>query len=261
MTRFRRLEFEQQEQHEASLQQAQGLQKEQLDETHWLRQADQSRRHGQYEGALKFYSRALELNKSLVAGWLGQAQMLIALGEHPEAELWSRKALELFRNHPELLSARAQALCRIRDIKQAMALCDAALQQEGSSAYRWMVRGELMLARKELLECHCFDKATQLDPDWLVMLEIGDIYQYYGLLAKALIRLRQAVEKAPDQAHCWYRCGQCEMAMSLMRAAQLSLTRCLELSPKHQEARQCLRKLQESKWTVLGLLRRLLRRS
>ena len=33
---------------------------------------------------------------SLVAGWLGQVQMLVFLGEYPEAELWARKALELF---------------------------------------------------------------------------------------------------------------------------------------------------------------------
>lgn len=70
----------------------------------WLRQADENRRQGYYENALRFYSRALELDKSLVPGWLGQVQMLIFLGEYPEAELWSRKALEIFRNNAELMA-------------------------------------------------------------------------------------------------------------------------------------------------------------
>ena len=58
-----------------------------------MNKADQSRRAGLYENALKFYSRALELDRSLVAGWVGQVQMLVQLEEYPEAELWSRKGL------------------------------------------------------------------------------------------------------------------------------------------------------------------------
>ena len=39
------------------------------DEHHWLKQADAERREGYFENALRYYSRALELNKSLVTGW------------------------------------------------------------------------------------------------------------------------------------------------------------------------------------------------
>ena len=48
----------------------------------------------------------------LVAGWVGQVQMLVQLQEYPEADLWSRKGLELFPNNGELLAGRAQAFCR-----------------------------------------------------------------------------------------------------------------------------------------------------
>src|SRR5262249_35576121 len=89
------------------------------DEKHWLRMAEENRRQGLYDNALRFYSRALELDKSLVLGWLGQVQMLVAQGEYPEAELWSRKGLELFRNNGDLMAGRAQALCRMGDTKQA----------------------------------------------------------------------------------------------------------------------------------------------
>jgi tetratricopeptide (TPR) repeat protein len=65
-------------------------------EADWMAKADDQRRTGFYETALKYYSRALEQDRSQVDGWLGQVQMLVLLEEYPEAELWARKALELF---------------------------------------------------------------------------------------------------------------------------------------------------------------------
>src|SRR5262249_24557570 len=142
------------------------------DEQAWLRKADAQRRCGHYDNALRYYSRSLELDKSIIAGWLGQVQMLVLLGEYPQAELWARKALELFKGQGDLMAARAQALNRIGDRKQAVELSDAALKQEGQSSYRWMVRGELLIPGRDDLDRHCFDKAVQLDGDWLVPLEI-----------------------------------------------------------------------------------------
>ena len=48
-------------------------------EAQWMQQADQARRFGRHEDALKFYSRAVEINKALVEGCLGQVKMLILL--------------------------------------------------------------------------------------------------------------------------------------------------------------------------------------
>ena len=232
-----------------------------LDELHdsayWMRQADQSRRSGLFEEALKYYSRAVELDRSVVAGWLGQVQMLVALEEFTEAELWARKALELFRNHAELYAARAQALCRNGDLRNAQASCDAALGQPGQSAYPWMVRGDLMLARKDPVEQHCFDKAIQLNPDWLVLIEIAAIYQYYRRHAKALSRCRQATEKAPDRPYCWYVQGVCEMQMGLKKPARLSFKQCLDLEPKHARAREALREVDGGEGSLRGIFGKL----
>ena len=158
------------------------------DERHWLKEADASRRKGHYENALRFYSRALEDNKTLVTGWTGQVQMLTMLVEVPEADVWARKALEIFPGNGELLAARAQAVCRLGDKRQAMALSDASMAAQGNSAYRWQVRGELMLATKQDVDAHCFDKAQQLDRDWLVPLESALIYLHHNLASRAQAR-------------------------------------------------------------------------
>lgn len=218
-------------------------QKAERDEKYWLRLADENRRDGLYENALRYYSRALEIDKTQTVGWLGQVQMLVQLGEYPEADLWARKALEVFRNNSELLAARAQATHRLGDRKVAQELCDAALRQEGQSAYRWMVRGELLASDREGIDRHCFDKAVNLDPDWLVPLEIALIYLHSRNPSKAMARARQAVEKAPDRVYCWYVQGLCEMRSGLDRAARMSFRQCQQLCPNHLDAGKRLAEL------------------
>ena len=229
------------------------------DERHWLKQADTNRRKGQYENALRFYSRALEENKAMVAAWTGQVQMLVLLNEVPEADLWARKALEIFSGNGELLAARAQSLCRIGDKKQAMPLCDAALAAAGKSAYRWQVRGELMVATKQSLDTHCFDKAQEVERDWLVPLESALIYLHYGFASRAQVRARQAVESAPDQFYCWYVRGCAEAELNFERQARESFETCLKLCPRHVDATAGLENLQRG-WSLKRTLRRLFSR-
>jgi tetratricopeptide (TPR) repeat protein len=258
MPRFDRLELDPAGEEPQSLERAP---ERQHDESHWLRSADENRRTGNYENALRFYSRALEVDKSLLAGWLGQVQMLIQLEEYPEADLWSRKALELFRNNGDLLAAQAQAVCRKGDQKQAAILCDGAIRAEGLSAYRWMVRGEIMLTGRDRVDQHCFDKAIQIDSDWLVPLEIALIYMHHQVLSKAQVRARQAVEKAPDSYYSWYTLGVCEMELGFTAKARHSFHRCLELAPKHTEAQQRLAELDSRLGTIGRSLRRLFGKS
>ncbi len=227
----------------------------------WLARADENRRGGLYENALRCYSRGLEENRSLVGGWLGQVQMLVLLGELPEAELWARKALELFPSHGDLMAGRAQAFCRMGNKKQAYALCDGALQQAGQSAYRWTVRGEIMLANRQDVDRHCFDKALGLDPDWLVPLEIALACLYYGKAGKALPFAQRAVESAPDQHYAWHVQGLCQQQLGMNSAARKSFERCLELCPRHSEAASRLAEVKMPGFPLGRILRRLFGRT
>jgi tetratricopeptide (TPR) repeat protein len=226
------------------------------DEHYWLAEAVRHRRLGQYESALRGYSRALENDKSLPGAWLGQVQMLILLDEAPEADTWGRKALELFPANGDLLAARAQALCRQGDIRQALALSDAALAAAGQSAYRWQARGELMVAQKQSTDRHCFDKAYQVAADWLTELETALIYLHYQQPAKALARARMASEAALEECYAWYVRGLAEAQLAMPRDAQRSFSRCLELAPGHHDASSQLRQLASGGWSPRALLRR-----
>jgi tetratricopeptide (TPR) repeat protein len=245
MSRFDRLEFEPlSEKPRPEAKATPVIPEAEMTERDWLKRAIRERQQGQHEAALRLYSRALEWDKSLVAGWVGQVQMLIALNENPEAELWARKALELFKNNADLLAGRTQALTRLARYSEAQASSDLSLNQQGQTHYPWIARAELLLARKEKNEAYCFDKAMQLGGDWLTLLEIAAVYEKYGKLNQSLIRARQAVEKAPDQPQCWYCQGRYEAALGLKRPAELSLKRCRDLMPKHTEAKDLLREVQ-----------------
>jgi tetratricopeptide (TPR) repeat protein len=231
------------------------------DEKYWLGLADADRRRGMYENALRYYSRALEQDKSLTVGWIGQVQMLVLLGEYPEADLWARKALELFRNQPELLAARSQALCRKGDRNEARAICDGAFAQPGQSAFRWIVRGELMVATGQDMDRYCFDKAIQAEPDWLVPLEVAGVLRFYDQPSKALVYLRKAAAECPDNAHIWYQQAMCEDDLGLLDHARRSLRRCLELQPQHTDAAAMQAKLNQRGWSPGRWVRGLFRRS
>lgn len=258
MARFDKLELNSRSQ---ARQEATGAKRPVQDAAHWMQQADEQRRVGQYENALRYYSRALEDDKSLVGGWLGQVQMLIQLDECPESEMWSRKGLELFRSNGDLLAGRAQALCRMNDLKQAHAMCDGALNQSGQTAYRWLVRGEVLLAGRQDTARHCFDKALQLDGDWLVPLEIALVHVHYRVPSRALIHVRRAVEGAPDCYYAWYVQGTCQFELGFSGQARRSFERCLELCPGHLDAERQLSEGYRVGGTFLRRIRRLFGRS
>jgi tetratricopeptide (TPR) repeat protein len=255
--RFDKLEFDQ------SGEQPSGKKAEprvERNEKYWMQLADDNRRTGSYETALRFYSRALETDKTIVVAWVGQVQMLVQLGEYPQAGLWSQKALELFPSHGDLMAGQAQAECRMGNMKKAHTLSDGALRQRGESGYRWQVRGELMVAGRQRTDRHCFDKAQIADHDWLVPLETAVIYCHYRAYNMALQRAQLAAEMAPGAYYAWYLLGACQAKLGFDTSARGSLQRCLELCPRHAGALSRLSELERPRWPLSRLLGRLMGR-
>jgi tetratricopeptide (TPR) repeat protein len=260
MARFDKLELNSQKNQEEAKADL-NLTPQTRDEAQWMTEADRERRLGHHETSLKYYSRALELDRTIVSAWVGQVQMLVQLDENREAELWARKAIEIFPGNAELFAGRAQALCRMGDLKQAQELSDGALQREGASAYRWMVRGEIMLCRKQKAESHCFEKAMQTDADWLNGVEIALLCRYHGAPAQGLRYLRGVLEKESDQPYPWYVAGLCQADLDMVGAATHSFQRCVDVAPGHVDAMQQIAALSQRSFSPGRWLRGLWRRS
>jgi len=152
------------------------------DEAYYWTQATTAFQNGDFEQALRMYSKVLEFNPQNVAAWTAQVRMLIELGEFREAKLWADKALERFPNAPELLAAKAVALGRSGDLQGAIAFSDASIEERGDTPYIWLARGDVLLARKEQRADYCFEKAMALAPkDWFVAWMAARIRYYINL--------------------------------------------------------------------------------
>ncbi len=251
--RFSNLEFEE-ERHESQEALA-GLESQEKDFRDFLVQADTEYRGGRFDAALRLYTRALKEDRTAIAAWVGQVQMLVQLDECHEAHVWSDKALELFRANGELLAAKAQACTRLNDHKSGLACSDASLQSAGSSPWRWIVRGETLLAKGEKHFEECFQRAlTEPAADWFDRLVIGRVYLFYHRMTNAMGYIQQAIERQPDHAYSWFEMGNCQRGLALVSAARTSYQRCLELRPDFREVRSAMDELSgnRSMWGRLG---------
>jgi len=198
-------------------------------------------RWGQFEAALRLYTRALQEDRALIPAWVGQVQMLVELDECHEARVWSDKALELFRNNGDLLAAKAQACVRLHDLTAGAACSDAALQAPGTSPWRWHVRGEVLLARHLKYADECFQKAiAEPAADWFDRVICARINLYYRRFTNALHYLKEAAQLEPTHGYVWLQTGNCQCALGLTAAAQSSYQRCLELRPGFTDAERAL---------------------
>jgi tetratricopeptide (TPR) repeat protein len=226
----------------------------------YLNRARAEYRWGQFEAALRLYTRALQEDRALIPAWVGQVQMLVELDECHEGRVWSDKALELFRNNGDLLAAKAQACVRLRDLSAGLACSDASLQAPDSSAWRWQVRGEVLLARQQKHADECFQKAVaEPAADWFDRVICARINLCYRRFTNALHYLKEAAQLEPTHGYIWFQMGDCQCALGLTAAAQSSYERCLELRPGFTDAERALDALvsggQLLRW-LRGIIRR-----
>jgi tetratricopeptide (TPR) repeat protein len=217
------------------------------DEAYYLHEARAAFENGNFEQALRFYSKVLEFNPQNATAWTAQVRMLIELGEFREARLWADKALERFPHEPELLAAKAVALARSGDLQGALAFSDAAIEERGDTPYVWLARGDVLLARKEHRADYCFEKALLLAPrDWFVAWLAARIRFYYHQFVLALKLLQQAIEWNAGHFLLWLEFGQCQQALGLVGPAENSFLQARQLNPDCRAAGQALLRLAQT---------------
>lgn len=221
------------------------------DEVYYFTEARSAFENGDFEQALRFYSKVLEFNPQNAAAWTAQVRMLIELREFREAKLWADKALERFPQEPELLAAKAVALARSGDLHGALAFSDASIEERGDTPYVWLARGDVMLARKEHRADYCFEKALLLAPkDWFIAWLAARIRFYYSQFVLALKLLQQAVEWNAGHFLLWLELGHCQQKLGLVSTAEISFTQALQLNRNCHEAGVALVQLSQTGfWT------------
>jgi tetratricopeptide (TPR) repeat protein len=242
MRRFSRLEFGDKSDEGAG---KRGAGEEIRDDEYFHKQAIRYWLAGDFELALRNYSRALEQNSTFYPGWLGQVLMLIELGEYKEAAVWVDKALEMFPEHPELLATKAVACARDGRLEKAIAYSDSSIAKDNVTSRVWLARAEVLLHRKSNIAQNCISKAVSAagDEGPMVRLQAGRLLNQKGDYAAALQYLRTVVDELPRSALVWYELGCCQARLGRPEA-KVSFEQALKLHPDWRLAEEALRKVE-----------------
>jgi tetratricopeptide (TPR) repeat protein len=199
---------------------------------------------GDYELALRNYSRMLEQNNTIFDAWAGQVLMLIELGEYPEACVWADKAMEFFPEHPELLALKALACLRDARRDDAVAYSDNAVGKDNLTARVWLVRAEVFLDHKGPIAEGCAKKALACAGGLLpvVSLEAGRLFRRKGNHVQAVQYLKQAVQGLPRSPLAWYELGCSQAGLGLPEAVH-SLEQSHNLRPDWNLPKEMIRKV------------------
>ncbi len=223
------------------------------DEEYFHNEAERYRLAGDFEVALRNYSRALEQNSSFYPGWLGQVLMLIELGEYREADVWADKALEMFPEYPELLAVKAVACARDGKMEKAVRYSDNSVSKDDITSTVWLARAEVLLNRKSRVAENCIRKAVSIAGNSapLIRLEAGRLLNKKGSYYVALEYLRSAADGLPNSALALYELGYCQAKLGRAEATA-TLEHAHRLHPHWHLPKEALRR-----FAGRGFLRRL----
>lgn len=243
MSRFDNLEFERPKGEARGPARGDGTGTPIRDSAHFRQVAGEEYRQGKLETALRTYSRALECDTAVSECWLMQVRILIELDEYKEADVWADKALEMFPDHPDLLSAKAVLNARTGMIDRAMALSDSAMSRKGCSAYAWLARAEVLLSRRGRMASECLTRAVAecrdpADRAWMNV-EVARVLRRNGRCSEALFHAITAQAAMPRYASVALEVGLCREALGLPEAGT-AFQEALHLDPLCDEARRRL---------------------
>jgi tetratricopeptide (TPR) repeat protein len=196
---------------------------------------------GDFEPALRNYSKILERNNVFFEAWAGQVLMLIEMEEYHEAIIWADKALELFPEHPELLALKAVANARDAKMEKAIAYSDNSITKDNITPRVWLARAEVFLGRRSSIAENCISKAISCSGDMLpvIKFEAARLLNKRGNYSAAIEYLNDALKIFPKSALIWYELGCCQAKLGRSEAVA-ALEQSIKLRPDWERPKKVL---------------------
>lgn len=181
-----------------------------------LAEAQQLQQKGEYEAALRAYTRAAQIQPDLAVAHLGRCETLNALSQPSEAIVACNDALAYDPDYPAAMRAKGYAL-------------------------------EQQDRRLEALKL--YERATLLDPElFIAWLDQGRVLQDVGRSAEAVRALERAIALDRNSAEAWNIKGQALWNLRRYNQAVEALDKALQIQPDHPAAQQLRKTARE----VLG---------
>jgi len=230
------------------------------DQEHYINLGHKCFYTGEYESALRLYSRALTLDKTRIESYLFQIESLIALEQFKEADLWCTNALKVFPDNSDLLALKSLAIARTGSLRRAIYNSDSSMVK-GSSIYCWLTRGEILLLQKNNNAHYCLEKAISINKsDWRIIFKVASIYVRTKNYTRAIPYLRKCIEMEPTNHYCWYLIALCYFYLAMYSKMDEALDKTLELQPNCKPANDLITKYRNTP-VIFKLIKRAFKKS
>ncbi|HOR27099.1 MAG TPA: tetratricopeptide repeat protein [Candidatus Sumerlaeota bacterium] len=168
-----------------------------------------------YRSALRWFSRALDLDSRRPEPWIDVALTHLLLGDHKQAQTWIGRGLIAFPEEPGLMALRAVCHARRGLLRQAMNHSDAVLERSPNLALAHVARGEVLMLADNPNQDYCFEQAlkTAGGSDWMTPLVICLILRGRKQWVKALTYAIAATERNEREPALWYHVGRLRAAL------------------------------------------------
>ena len=173
----------------------------------WYKKGDDSYDNNQYEVAVEYYTKAINLGYSpLARAYVYRGSAKNKLGQYEKAIDDYNKAIQLKPDYAEAYMSRANSKDYLGQSKAAIVDYDKAIQLKPDFALAYFNRG---VTKKTLTEYQAaitdFDKAIQLDPNYVdSYYNRGLAKSYLSQYQDAIIDCDKAIQLKPDYAEAYY---------------------------------------------------------
>ncbi len=159
--------------------------------------------------------------------------ILKILGNLQEAELSTRKAIELKPNFPDAHSNLGNILRDLGKLQEAELSTRKAIEFKPDFPDAHLNLGNILIDLGNLQEAELSTrKAIELKPDFAdAHLNLGNILRYLGNLQEAELSCRKAIEIKPDFADAHLNLGNILRYLGNLKEAELSTRKAIEINP------------------------------
>lgn len=209
----------------------------------FMEQADEKLKKGDFDNALKYYSRALGEDANIEEAWFQQVWILIQFDELKQSEIWANKALEKFPNSVGLLALKGLLRGFLGDFEKALAYLDNSISKKGNHRFCWLARAYVLLLQKPNLNykaaSRCFLKAIESgSKDWWFLLQVAAVYIETGYPSESMELLNKVKKIKSNSPYFHYIMSRTYMELGFPNEAQEKITKALTIYPNFELAHQ-----------------------
>ncbi|WP_269611876.1 tetratricopeptide repeat-containing sulfotransferase family protein [Prochlorococcus marinus] len=188
---------------------------------------------GNFTEALKYYQYLLNqgfIDHRILSNY---GALLKDIGKLKEAELYTRKAIELNPNHANAHSNLGNILIDLGKLKEAELYTRKAIELNPNHANAHSNLGNILIDLGKLKEAELYTrKAIELNPNNAnAHSNLGSILKDLGKLKDAGLHANKAIELSPKQASYHSNLGIILKKLGKLEEAELSTRKAVELNP------------------------------